>query len=88
MMDNFKWCKTARSCHEGGSLNPPREPLARAPRPLKAEFTDLPRRFGLPKLMDSWGASEAPARQFLNNPLSWTLIALIVSGIGLYWDLR
>jgi len=26
--------------------------------------------------------------QFLNNPFAWTLIALIVSSIGLHCDLR
>jgi len=31
---------------------------------------------------------EAPVYQFLNNPLAWTLIALFVSSIGLYCDLR
>jgi len=33
----------------------------------------------------NWGA---PVYQFLNNPFAWTLIALIVSSIGLYCDLR
>jgi hypothetical protein len=35
-----------------------------------------------------WRNSETPVWQFLSNPLSWTLIALFVSSIGLYCDLR
>jgi hypothetical protein len=35
-----------------------------------------------------WWSWEAPVCQFLNNPFAWALIALIVSSIGLYCDLR
>jgi hypothetical protein len=35
-----------------------------------------------------WWSWEAPVCQFLNNPFAWTLIALTVSSIGLYCDLR
>jgi hypothetical protein len=35
-----------------------------------------------------WRKWEAKVLPFLTNPLIWTLIALTVSSIGLYWDLR
>jgi hypothetical protein len=35
-----------------------------------------------------WRKWEAWALPVLTDPITWTLIALIVSGIGLYWDLR
>jgi hypothetical protein len=35
-----------------------------------------------------WRKWEAQVLPFLTNPLIWTLIALTVSSIGLYWDLR
>jgi hypothetical protein len=35
-----------------------------------------------------WRKWEVLAWPALTDPLTWTLTALIVSGIGLYWDLR
>jgi hypothetical protein len=35
-----------------------------------------------------WREWEASVRAVLTHPLIWTLVALLVSSVGLYWDLR
>jgi hypothetical protein len=35
-----------------------------------------------------WREWEASVGTVLTNPLAWTLVALLVSSVGLYWDLR
>ncbi len=43
---------------------------------------------GLPRLRIFQTNWDAPVWASLGNPVAWTLIALILSSIGLYLDLR